>query len=69
MTEFRQKNNGRALKVISSNEQVADNKWMFIGTSMAVLCIAVAIAIGIVWLTSKGKIKGKGYIIFILNQI
>ena len=42
---------------------------MFIGTSMAVLCIAVAIAIGIVWLTSKGKIKGKGYIIFILNQI
>lgn len=69
MTEFRQKNNGRALKVISSNEQVTDNKWMFIGTSMAVLCIAVAIAIGIVWLTSKGKIKGKGYIIFILNQI
>lgn len=42
---------------------------MFIGTSMAVFCIAVAIAIGIVCLTSKGKIKGKGYIILILNQI
>ena len=59
----------QALQLISLNEKVTDNKWISVGISLTVLCIAVTVAIGIVCLARKGNIKGKGNVIFILSQI
>ena len=56
------------MKVASSNEQVTDRKWIFIGTSLAVFCIAVAVAIGIIRLAIK-RSKGKYNYILCQSQV
>ena len=56
------------MKVASSNEQVTDRKWIFIGTSLAVFCIAVAVAIGIIRLAIK-RSKGKYNNILCQSQV
>ena len=58
LSGFKQKNIEAGMKVVYSNEQVKDTKWIFIGTSLAVSYIAVAVVTGMIRLAntrSKGK--------------
>ena len=54
------------MNVAFSNEQVTDTKWIFIGASLTVFCIAVAVAIMIIHLARK---RSKGRNNYILQQI
>ena len=60
LSDFSQKTDGGEMKVAKHN---INTKWIYVGTSLAVFCIAVAVAIRIIRLARKNF---KGNINFIL---
>lgn len=56
--DFTQKPNAGEMKVTLSNKHKINTKWIYLGASLTVFCVAVAVAVGVILLdrnNSKGN--------------
>lgn len=64
--DFTQKPNAGEMKVTLSNEHKINTKWIYLGASLTVFCVAVAVAVGVIHLERKNSKGNTNFIPLIL---